>query len=67
MSKVKSPNSELLTWSVELLRVAPPEEAERLSSASWDTLQRNHPEWVVQISERRHGMRVGHCLLLGTK
>jgi hypothetical protein len=37
MSKQKSVDSELLTWPVELLRVAEPKEAERLSSTSWDT------------------------------
>jgi hypothetical protein len=37
MSK-NSANSDLLTWPVELLRIAEPEEAERLSSTSWDTL-----------------------------
>jgi hypothetical protein len=65
--KEKSVNSELLTWPVELLRVAEPKEAEHLSSASWDTLERNHADKVVHISKRRKGMRVGHCLMLSTK
>ena len=52
-------------WPIEWLRVAPPAEAERLSSAHWDTLKRNHREKVVQVSGRRVGMRVGHALMIG--
>ena len=49
---------------LELLRVAKMPEAERLSGTSADTLKRKYPQWVVQISERRLGMRVGHALLI---
>jgi hypothetical protein len=52
---------------VELWRVAPPPEAEHLSSLSWDTLQRRYPEYVVQISKRRVGMRVAHALMIGAE
>jgi hypothetical protein len=55
---------ELLKWPIELLRIVPPEETEKLSSADWDTLKRNHPDKVVKISKRREGMRVGHALML---
>jgi hypothetical protein len=58
---------ELLQWPVELLRIVPPEEAERLSSMSWDTIKRRHPEWIVHLSERRVGMRTGHALMLSSK
>ncbi len=54
---------ELAKWPIEMLRIAPPEEVEELSSASWDTFKRNHPDWVVKISERREGARVGHALI----
>jgi len=65
MSREKTVNTaELLTWSVDLLRVVPPEEAERLSSLDRDTLQRNHGDKVVRLSKRRVGMRVGHALML---
>ena len=56
--------SELLTWPVELLRIVAPEEAERLSTLSWDTIIRNHRHKVVHLSKRRVGMRVGHALML---
>ena len=49
---------------LELLRVAKMPEAERLSGTSADTLKRKYPHLIVQISERRLGMRVGHALLL---
>jgi|RhiMetdeSRZDD1v2_1073273.scaffolds.fasta_scaffold990031_2 hypothetical protein len=59
---------DLLKWPVHLLRVCPPREVEEVSSASWDTIKRNHPELVVQVSERRVGMRLGHALrLAGSK
>jgi hypothetical protein len=56
--------AELATWPVELLRIAGPEEVERLSSLDWDTFARNHPELVVHLSRRRVGARVGHALML---
>lgn len=65
MAPNKSPDTRgLLDWPVELLRIAEPEEAERLSSADWDTLKRNHPDKIVHVSERRVGMRVGHALMI---
>jgi hypothetical protein len=66
MSASKHLPDELLNWPVELLRIAQPKEAERLSSTSWDTLQRNHPEKIIHLSRRRVGMRVGHALMLPT-
>jgi hypothetical protein len=62
----KQISNELLTWPVELLLIAPPPECEKLSSADWDTLKRNHADKVVKISRRREGMRVGHALMLGS-
>ena len=53
------------TWPVELLRIAEPDEAEHLSTLSWDTIKRDHPEKIIQLSTRRVGMRVGHALMLG--
>jgi hypothetical protein len=60
----RSADADLLTWPVELLRIVKPEEAERLSSLSWDTIMREHSDKVVQLSHHRVGMRVGHCLML---
>lgn len=65
MPKSSLANVGLLNWPVEMLRVAEREECERLSSLSWDTLKRKHPDKVVKLSERRVGMRVGHVLMLG--
>jgi hypothetical protein len=60
----KIPADSLLAWPVELLRIVKPEEAERLSSLSWDTITREHSDKIVHLSDRRVGMRVGHCLML---
>ena len=67
MPKNVPAKSDLLTWPVEWLRIAEPEEAEHLSSTSWDTLQRNHPDKIIRLSKRRVGIRVGHALMLAAK
>ena len=61
-----SADSDLRGWPVDMLRIADPDEAERLSGLSWDSLRRLYPDKVVQLSERRRGMRVGHALMLTT-
>jgi hypothetical protein len=68
MSKATTPErNELLSWPVELLRIVEPEEAERLSSLSWDTILRNHAKKIVRLSKRRVGMRAGHALMLASE
>lgn len=57
----------LLNWPLELLRIVDPEETERLSSLSWDSIKRHHRDKIVHVSERRVGMRVGHALMLSTQ
>jgi len=52
---------------LELNRIATPRECERLSSLSWDTLERQYPEHVIRLSDRRKGMRVKHALMVGTE
>jgi hypothetical protein len=49
---------------LELLRVVPMPEAERLSGVSADTLERAHPDKIVRPSKHRRGMRVAHALML---
>jgi hypothetical protein len=56
----------LQEWPVEMLRVVKPEEAERLSSLSWDTWEREHVDKIVHLSRRRVGARVGHALMLAS-
>jgi hypothetical protein len=68
MSKnILSANSDFPNWPVELLRIVEPDEVERLSTLSWDTIKRKHSDKIVRLSERRVGMRVGHALMLGAK
>jgi hypothetical protein len=67
MSQTNNLPAELLNWPVELLQIVEPDKAEELSTLSWDTIKRNHPEKVVHLSKRRVGMRVGHALMLGTE
>jgi hypothetical protein len=53
-----------LLTPLELLRIATMPEAARLSSASEDTLEREHRDKIVHVSRRRRGMRVVHALML---
>jgi hypothetical protein len=64
MSRTNNLLDDLLKWPVELLRIAEPAEVERLSTLSWDTIERNHRDKIVRLSKRRVGMRVGHALML---
>jgi hypothetical protein len=66
MSKKKQ-SDELLSWPTDLLRIIGPEEAEQVSSVSWDTIRRNYPSKIVQISQRRVGIRLGDALMLASK
>jgi hypothetical protein len=49
---------------LELLRVAPMPEAEHLSSLSSDSIQRNHPDKILELGPRRRAVRVIHALML---
>lgn len=67
-SKVMLDNNsfaDLRDWPENWLRIAEPEEVEKLSSLSWDTIKRRYSEYIVHLSERRVGMRVGHALMFG--
>ena len=50
---------------LELLRIAPMPECEKLSSLSEDTLRREYSEKIKKLSKRRDGMRVIDALMLG--
>lgn len=58
-------NNDLLGWPPHLLEIVPLDEAARVSSASEDTIRRNHKDKIVRVSERRVGMRRGHALMIG--
>jgi hypothetical protein len=49
---------------LELLRIAPMDECERLSGLSQDTLAREHSDKIKRLSKRRNGMRVLDALML---
>jgi hypothetical protein len=65
--KSKITADDLSSWPIELLRIVEPDEAEHLSTLSWDTIKRDHGDKVLHLSKRRVGMRVGHALMLGNK
>jgi hypothetical protein len=50
--------------AIELARIAPLDEAARLSSLSEDTIKREHSDKLVRLSPRRLGMRVRDALML---
>jgi hypothetical protein len=49
---------DLLAWPVELLRIVGPDEAERLSTLSWDTIKRCDPKTSSQITQNMIGMAI---------
>jgi hypothetical protein len=52
---------------LEQNRIVRPPEAEHLSGEHWDTLKRNYPEYIIQLSKRGVGMRAGHALQLNKR
>jgi hypothetical protein len=65
-SEVSGPVADLIKSmpAIELLRVAPMAEAERLSGLSEDSLQRHHSDKIKKLSPRRRGMRVIDALMI---
>jgi hypothetical protein len=49
------------TW-IELESVRPLSEARERTSLSEDTLKREYPDYVIQLSPRRLGMKLRHIL-----
>ena len=50
--------------ALELERVVGMPEVERLSGLSHDTIRRNYPDKIIQLSPRRVGMKLKHALSL---
>jgi hypothetical protein len=51
------------TW-LELERVVPLPEVERITSLSHDSLKRHHKDKIVNLSPRRVGMKLRHALAI---
>lgn len=49
------------TW-LELERVVPLPEVQRITSLSHDSLKRHHSDKIVNLSPRRIGMKLKHAL-----
>jgi hypothetical protein len=56
------PPSELTALELERVLLMP--EAERITGLSHDTLKRNFPDKIIQLSRRRIGMKVKHAISL---
>ena len=67
MSTATKTKTEFELSAVEANRIVTPEEAERLSSLSWDTIEREYAQYIIRLSKRRHGIRVRHALMLAPK
>lgn len=63
MSHTPAPHIQL-SRELELERIVPLEEAEKLSSLSRDTIKRRYANKLIELSPRRLGMRVKHALML---
>jgi hypothetical protein len=51
--------------ALALNRIVSLQEGAYLSSLSPDTLRKLYPELIIELSARRDGIRVGHCLRIG--
>jgi hypothetical protein len=56
--------SETMT-PLELKRIAPPDECEKFTGVSWDTLRKQYPKLIRRISERRCGIRIADLITIG--
>jgi hypothetical protein len=63
----KSELAEIWDWPKEWWAFVTLEEASKVSTLSIDTLERNHPDKIINLSRRRKGMRLGHALNLNCK
>jgi hypothetical protein len=66
MTKVTLTELPKLT-ALDLNRIVAMDEAVRLSSLSEDSLTRHYSEYIINLSPRRRGMRVGHCLQIAER
>jgi hypothetical protein len=53
------------TW-IELESIVTLQTAAKITSLSTDTLRRNYPNFVVQLSLKRHGMKLRHALAIAS-
>jgi hypothetical protein len=51
------------TW-LELESIEPMREVEKITSLDRDTIKRRYPERVVQLSDKREGMKLKHALAI---
>jgi hypothetical protein len=51
--------------ALDLNRIVTLQEGAYLSSLSPDTLKKLYPELIIELSERRSGIRAGHALRIG--
>ena len=56
-----------LSPELELECIVSLDQASEMSSASKDTIKRNHPDKIIQLGKRRLGMRVRDVLQLGAR
>jgi hypothetical protein len=59
-----APTHEPKFTALELERVCEPPEAERLSTLSWDTIERHYADKVIHLSPRRRGMKLRDVISL---
>ena len=64
MEGAMSHKQTILSFEIEKERIVPLKEAARLAGCSADTLKRNCRDKIIQISDRRIGMRVRDALML---
>jgi hypothetical protein len=56
-----------LSLQLEQRRILSRRQTEEVTSLSWDTIERHHPEIIIQLSPRRDGVRLGDALAIGER
>ena len=53
------------SW-LELESVRKPPDIERITSLSWETIKRAHPNRIIKLSQRREGMKLKDALAIAS-
>ena len=59
-----TPTDEPKLTALERERVLEPPEVERLSTLSWDTIERHYGDKIIRLSKRRVGMKLKDVISL---
>jgi hypothetical protein len=51
------------SW-IELESMIPPDQVERITNLSWDSIKRHYRDKIVELSPKRRGMKLRNALII---